>query len=305
MSIGALVFSFVHQVDVKTSWENLTDVATIQLPQNLKLDSQKLRTVIKPGDAVEIRCGYDGDLKKIYSGYIVGISPKVPVEILCEDESWQLKQNTITDSLQNSDIESLFKKHFNEYKFRVLNTHIGNYQIDKASRAKILLAIKQQFGLYSFFRNGVLTCGFVYDLETANRVTLDLQKNNTEKTHSLTYMRKEDVRLQVVAISNNSDGSKLEIRIGDEEGEQRSLNFFNLGEKELREAANREMERLKYDGYRGTFKTFGAPLVRHGDIVTLTNPEESDKTGSFWVDAVDYEFGVSGFRQTIKLGPKA
>lgn len=302
ITIGSFVFDFVHQLEVESSWELLTDTGKILLPANLKLDKNKLRELIAPGDAVTIDCGYLGDVNRVFSGYVSGIAPKVPIEILLEDEAWKLKQSTITDSLQNASLSDLMAKHFQGYQTRILDTEIGNYQIDNASRAKILQSLREQFGLYGFFRQGVLVVGRVYDTQTATTHAIPFQRIIE---HDLQYKRKEDIRLQVTAISNNPDGSKTEVRLGDADGEQRSLNFYNLPMAALKDAATREMDRLKYDGYRGTMTCFGQPFIKHGDIIELINNEKADTTGRYWVDAVNYTFGVGGYRQKIKLGPRA
>ncbi|HSW64984.1 MAG TPA: hypothetical protein VLH56_16980 [Dissulfurispiraceae bacterium] len=274
----------------------------MQLPANLKVDKTRLRELIAPGDPVAVNCGYDNDMHRVFTGYVAGVAPKVPIEILCEDEAWKLKQSNITDSLRDAKLQDLVNKHFKGYETRILDTAIGNYQIDNASQAKILQSLREQFGLYGFFRQGVLVIGRVYDTQTASRHTINF---NRIIEHDLQYRRKEDIRLQVIATSNNPDGSKTEVRLGDADGEQRSLNFYNLPMAALRQAAEREMERLKHDGYRGSMTCFGAPFVQHGDIIELINNEKSDTSGRYWVDAVSYSFGVGGYRQKIKLGPKA
>lgn len=303
ITIGRLEFTFVNAVEVISAWENLTDTARITLPSNIKVNRNRLRSVIAPGDVVRIDLGYDGRNRTVFQGYVTGIKPATPIEITCEDESYQLKQNTITDTMQDADLQALLDKHFPGYQTRILNTQIGTYQIDNWSQALLLDKIKEQFGLYSFFRDGVLVVGRIYDSATARRVRFRFQYNIIED--DLEYRRKEDVRLLVHAISNQPGGERIEVRLGDPDGQKRSLNFYKLSKEELEEAAQRELDRLKYDGYHGTFTAFGEPPVRHGDIVVLEHPEDSDKQGSYFVDSVEYTFGVDGFRQKIKLGPRA
>jgi hypothetical protein len=300
IKIGSFSFSYVHGVTIESSWENLTDTAKITLPQNLRFNQNKIRDLIKSGMPVSIALGYDGENTTLFTGFVTGISPKAPLEITCEDYAWQLKQNVITDTIANCTIERLLQKHFNGIASKFLNANLGTFTINKASQAKVLDDIKRQFGLRSFFRGSTLVVGLIYDPEKAKEQVFNFQRNIV--SNNLTFKSKDDVRLRVTAISNQSNGQKLEIIVGDADGEQRTLNFYNLTAADLKENANRELERLKYDGYRGTFTAFGEPIVRHGDIVRLTNPEESDRTGRFWVDAVTYEFNQSGFRQTIKLG---
>lgn len=89
----------------------------------------------------------------------------------------------------------------------------------------------------------------------------------------------------------------------------------------LRLMAKRRLEITKYDGFRGSFTTFGDQLfegfssrdntggfVRHGDTINLEEQERVFKLGiikghqTYFVDGVTYSFGEGGFRQNIQLG---
>lgn len=303
ISIGKYVITWVHKAIIESSWQNLTDNATIVLPKNIKINYNQLRNEIKIGDKVEITAGYDYSSNVVFKGYVTSILPKVPIEIKCEDESWKLKQNSIIDTIQNATVQIVLDKHFKGYKTKCLNSKLGTFRINKASQAQILKSISEQYGLKSFFRNDILVVGLPYDKETALTHKFAFQRNI--KSYDLEYKRKEDVRIKVTAISNMPNGNKLEYKCGDVDGEQRSLNFYGLLMPELKEIAHREMDKLKYDGYRGNFTAFFDPFVKHGDIVELIDYDETDKAGKFLVDAVTYEMGINGMNQKIKLGPKA
>lgn len=304
ITIGNYSFDFVHKVVVNTSWKNQTATASMMLPSNLKLDKDKILNQISTGDKVVIQTGYKGRLNTIFIGYISDISPKVPIEILCEDEMYQLKKMTISKSGRNAKVVPLLKELFPNYEIDALDVELGNYRIDKLNGAQVLKLLKDNFGLHSFFRERKLIVGRMHNAETANEVSFQLDYDIAED--NLVFKRKEDIKLKVEAISNNRDGSKTTVTVGDEDGEQRTLNFYQLSKSELQANAERDLEKLKYDGYRGNFTAFGEPFVRHGDIVELHKEEDSDKTGKYWVEEVNYEFGFGvGIRQNITLGAKA
>lgn len=303
ITIGKYIFTWVHKTTVESSWQNLTDTATILLPKNIKINYNQLRNEINIGDKVEIKAGYDSPSNVVFKGYVSALLPKVPIEIKCEDESWKLKQNSIIDTIRNATVQDILNKYFKTYTTKCLNTQLGTFQINKASNAQILKSLSEQFGLKSFFRNDILIVGLPYDKETALTHKFSFQRNI--KSHSLEYKRKEDIRIKLKAISNMPNGSKLEYECGDADGEQRTLNYYNLSINELKEITHREIDKFKYDGYRGNVTTFFEPYVQHGDIVELIDYDETDKAGKYWVDAVNYEMGVNGFSQIIKLGPKA
>lgn len=304
IQLGRIAAEFVHEVEVTAGWEQITGTAKITMPAAVKLNKDELRKLLAPGDKVEIALGYDGDLIIVYTGYITGISTKVPIEINCEDEMWQLKQTVVTDNMVNATVDDLLAKHFAGYKTNTLNAKLGaQFMLDNLNLAKVLQKLREEFGLYSFFRGDVLHVGKVYDAANAKRVKFVFERNIIED--DLEYKRKEDVRIEVAAISNMRDGTKVEVKLGDKGGDQRTLNFYDLSQADLKEAATRELDRLKYDGFRGSITAFGAPHVRQGDIVELSHPRDADKAGDYWVDKVTYTFGVNGYRQKIQLGPRA
>ena len=65
------------------------------------------------------------------------------------------------------------------------------------------------------------------------------------------------------------------------------------------------LDRLRFEGYRGSFETFGDYFIRHSDQVTLKSFEYPEREGTYLVDSVDTYFGKNGFRKSIELGPKS
>ncbi len=302
--IGSLIFEWVNNFEVHSSFEMFTDTAIIKLPAHLRINRDELLTYINFGNKVTIQAGYNKNLTKIFSGYVTDIKPSVPVEIKCEDEMWKLKQESLTASGRNMSVSKLLRQYYSSYRHKYLDVQLGTFYIDNLNKVKILEQLKSDFGLFSFFRNDTLYVGLQYDPESAQKHTFVLDYNMAED--NLEFKLKDQVKLKVKAISNNKDGTKTEIEMGDETGDQRTLNFYNLTKSQLQEHAERELERLKYDGWRGDFTAFGEPVVKHGDIVKLKklNDENSEKSGEYWVDKVVYNFGMDGFRQKITLGPK-
>jgi hypothetical protein len=72
----------------------------------------------------------------------------------------------------------------------------------------------------------------------------------------------------------------------------------------MKAIADEEIERLRYEGYRGTFTTFGAPRIEHGDVIDLRSDAYPERDGRYLVRAVTTTFGVGGFRQEVTLDSK-
>lgn len=306
IKIGNYSFDFVHSVTIESSWQALTDKAVVRLPAALKIDKNKLQDAIPKGTAVSIKLGYQSSgLVEVFNGFVARVHPKVPIEIECEDLMWKLKQIQVNENAKNELL--------GDYLKRVLNIEVDCFDIqipslvaNKITGAQLLDQIKSDYGFPSFIRDGKLVVGKQYDATTQKKhvVIIDQAFNSNVKSQSLEYTKKDDVKFKVTAISNMANGEKVEVEIGDPDGESRTLNFFDIPKADLEAIAEKEMERLNHDGYRGDLTLFGTPKVNHGDIIVLKNSQESDKTGEYFIDELVIEFGLSGYEQKIKPGAK-
>lgn len=307
ITIGSYVFNYVQQVQISSSWQKFTDTATILLSRNLKLANQPLNELIKVNDEVNIELGYDDELKTIFTGYVTAIKPTTPIEIMCEDAMWLLKKGSITKTWRNANIETILKDILPEnipYKV-TYDYEIGTFTAEKQSPAQLLEKIKTDYALVSYFREGTLIVGGPYS-QSINEDTIAFAFNHSIIDNNLEHKKAEDSPLKVRAISNLADNSKLEATAGDEEGEERTLNFYDIKDRGLlKESAQNLISTLKYDGMSGSFTTFGEPLVYHWQTVELIDPNEEKKEGVFNIHNINRSFGMDGYRQEIELGPFA
>jgi hypothetical protein len=240
---------------------------------------------------------------KVFDGFVSAVKPSVPVVIECEDLMWKLKQTTINDVARNETIRSFLDRNLPNYEVDAFEVELPKFIASNTTAAKVLDQIKSDFGLRSFIRDGKITVGKQYDPEYAVEKFVVL--NETVKDDELEYKSKDDVKIKITAISNMANGEKHEVELGDPEGDERTLNFYNIPKAELEKIAEKEAERLIYDGFRGSLELFGEPFVRHGDILTIQDNEDSDKVGTYFIDEVTYSIGVGGFSQSVKLGARA
>jgi len=315
ITIGKLEMDFVNDIQIESSWQNLTDTCTIRLPRNVQvLRGGLLPDLIKVGDRVIIRYGYDDELRTEFTGYVVGVKTGPPAEIQCEDDMWLLKRKPMTKSWRSISLQSLLEyvrqQAGQSFKIQTLgSTDLGKFTLDQATGAQTLDALRKDYGIRCFFREGVLVAGDPYQANgTPKRYVLAFRQNVVR--NDLQYVRAQDVRIKVRAISHVEGAKRGRKRIVKElgdvlDGELRTLNFVGVGEKELEARAKAELSRLRFDGYRGTITTFGLPAVEHGDVVIIQDPDYPERAGSFAVDKVSKSFGTGGSRRTLTLGPKA
>lgn len=327
-----IVFDFVNNVEVESSFEDLTSTATITIPRKLNFDGKPiavgLNSIFKRGDKVKIELGYFPDLRKVFTGYITRVSLTAPIEIECEDEMFLLKQKRILYPLRYGTITKGKRggtlKHAKIFPTKIklkdfvkdvlldgtdiefkclLDVDINVKRFD-CSAAKALDTLKESYGFYSYFVDGVLQIGLASDASDTRNIDFAFEENIIDDSN-LKYQRIEDVRLKVRAESINSQtNERVVIDIGDDDGAQKDFKIQNATEAELKKFAQLKLDEFKYEGYRGSFVTFGEDYVRHGDAAQLTSKKYPEKNGLYQVKSVKRVFGMNGYRQVVELGIK-
>lgn len=299
-------FKYVCELQIEKSWKNFTSTASVKFPRKIKDRDKLLQDLVKRGDSIDISIGYDDTLINRFTGYVTSVKPTIPIEITCDDGMFLLKQKSVAPKSWKTCTVNDVLDYCGITNYDTLGTiQLGTFQVTPAMSnvVKVLEAIKDQTRLSVFMRSGKVIIGKQYDKTTANTHTFKFRYNIIE--HDLSFKRKDEIKLKVTAISNKSDGTKIEVKVGDTEGEERTLNYYNLSESQLKDIATTEIDKLKYDGYRGKFTVFGIPAVEVGDIIDLKDDEYPERAGMFWVDAIEIKAGFGiGIRQEITLGAK-
>jgi hypothetical protein len=295
-------FKGVVECEVESSWDSLTDKATITVPKKIKWGKDFLafgnNPILRRGNKVTIDFGWNDKNTRWFSGYISQIHSGIPVKIDLQDDMYLLKQGTFTASYPKVDLKKLLKDMLgNKVKFEVLaNYDLGQFRISKATPAVVLDKLRQDFFIRFWFRDGVLYAGLPFNFK--------LQKEHKIKyviEHSLEYLKKEDVKIKIKGIVTYPNNKKKEIEIGDPEGEQRTINKYNVSVSELKKACEIELETMKYEGYRGSFTTLIFPNVQHGDIVYLPQTYGLENDGKYLVKKVTKSLKGLEARQVIEI----
>lgn len=310
-------FRFLSEVEIESSWKNLTDKCTLKFPRNVKFQKMNLREVLKNGQTGKIELGYNWDFITEFEGYITRIKPELQFEIMFEDAMWQLKQTTFSGSYSKVSLKQLIadlmekaqKDRKMNFRYDVLcEMSLGKMRIEKVSVAEVLKELKDKYGIYSFFREGILKIGlphiegFQYNNGKAP-IKFGFQHNIA--ANNLEYIKKEDRKIKVKAISILGNNKKIETEAGDPDGEVHT--FYRYGietEKELKIQVENEIAGLKRDGYKGSFTAFGMPYVHHGDSVELFDYHYPERQGIYKCEGTKITFGRNGFRREITLGTK-
>lgn len=295
-------FTFVNKCVISKSRKTLTNSCTITLPRKIKAINGDINDFFKSGSKVVVQLGYGSDLRNEFTGYVAKRGAKIPMDIYCEDEMWKLKQNSFTRSWKKVKLKELVS-YIYPGTSRVADIELGGFTIKAQSTAQVLDALKK-FSLQCYFdADGVLVVDFAGSL-TGKRIeaVYDFDMNIIDT--NLEYNRKEDIRIRVKGISKQPNGKSIEVFFGDPDGDERTLNFVNLDKVALNKIVEKELNKLKQDGYRNDFETFGLPYAEPGYVAVLTSSDYPERDGSYLIESVETEMGVDGFRRKITLERK-
>jgi hypothetical protein len=258
----------------------------------------------------------------IFEGFISKVVNRIPIEIEAEDNMWRLKQiaarNKIYPASEFS-LQTMLNDMLQGTGYTVKTstvTGIGDFRTQNETIAQVLDRLQRDFRIESYFRGNELRCsGIVYYPDFIEKV-FQFQQNII--SDDLEYGRLDDVSIGIKAYSINQAvvGSKkkkkrIEVFITNKgetaeagfEGEKRTVPFIGIPTKEeLIKAATPMLNRLYYEGFFGSFDTFGFPFVRHGDHAIIRDSVLPERNGTYKIKAVTYDFGTeTGYRQKIDI----
>lgn len=297
-----IIIRKVASVEVKTDVHDVCQSATITLPYNVpEFQREALKDTLRRGDEVRISLGYDGDLREVdFRGWVTSVGAAVPIVVECRDSLWKLLQEPFNKAYKNAHVPTVVRDLVGgDYRVQALDATVGPLRVEKARKADAFKALKDEFGLVTYLKGDTVYCGVLFDAQ-ARTVNYRLEQN--VKSNELKYRLADEVSLKVTAKSLKRDGTKLEVEVGDPDGEPRTLNYYGISDvAELKKLAEADIQKFKYDGYEGSFKAFGIPFCQYGDKVKLTSSDHPERDGEYLAEAATVTFGPEGFQREIKL----
>lgn len=311
----------IGELQIVSGFRQLTETATFVLPRRVKIAGriQLLDDagIFREGDRVEIAAGYDGQPETLFNGFIRRIGVSFPIQIECENEAYRLKKMTV----KPKEFKAAKLKDILEYvvpadiPVKASNMNLGRFLIAQTvTVSKVIETICAQYSTFAFFRGGTLYVGVPFWTDYQKIIPFTYSQNIVNAA-GLRYLRAEDAKIKIKAVSLTADNKKLEVEVGDSDGALRTFHYNDIQDKtDLKKTAERILAQIQYDGLQGTLEVFGIPVVRQGDAVDLDFArveymeglrENDRRNGKYLVEKVVTKIGFSsGYRQMIDLGKK-
>lgn len=296
-------FRGVVEAETVSTWDAMTDTATLTLPRKIEWRGKYLaigdNPILRKGNPLSISFGLDGNNAAWFSGYLTNIHAGIPIRVEAQDAMFLLKRGEFVKSYKQATLKQLLGDMLTGIvPFEVTADYdLGQIRsVGRPTPAQWLDRLRQDYFCRFWFRDGVLYAGLpiVPKLQKVHKIKYIIQ-------NSLEYVKKEDVKILLKGVIMMPDNTKIELQVGDPEGEVRTLHKYNTSKKEMLRYLEAELETLRYEGYRGSFTTFILPDVKHGDIVILPKIHDLEHDGRYIVKEVIKSVQGVAARQTIKL----
>lgn len=312
--IGSFIFNSVNEIEITKSVEELGDTALIKLPTRFKVkqngEQKFTEDAIKVGDKVVITLGYQDKYSGVeFTGFVKKISPKIPMEIHCEDAMYHLRRKNINKSWTTpTTLKEIVQEVVSGTPVQLSklmdnqSLPVDKWIIQNANGAQVLESIKKDLLQTIFIDDeGKLYVGLEQFTNIGQTVVYDLNYNLVE--NNLEFKSKEERKIKVKYTYIDKENKRKSIEIGDADGEQREYHTSVISDlKKLEEMAKAEIEKLKYDGFEGDVTSFLIPFATRGMKAKLLDSEHPNREGNYFIKKVVTTFGTSGARRKISIG---
>ncbi len=305
------------KVTWKTDINSFTDTCTIELPRISYLKTVKTTTedkqepnerkeyVFKENDKISISLGYDGVNSKRFEGFIKRVNMSIPVKIECEGYSYLLYDVIFNKSYQNVTVKQLLTDVCTGTEIvlssEIPNIPLTNVRFKNATGIQVLEWLQKECHLAVYFNFNELYVGTQFG-KKGKTVKLRLGWNTIKEDDFKQRIVDKNVRV-VIREKNDKGEVKRSKSDATKYSNEKSLKIkAGIPADLLKQIANRLQTKNNYNGYEGSITAFLVPATNKGDVAEIDGYKYPDKSGRFFVESVEGEFGPGGGRQKIQLG---
>jgi len=289
-----IIFDFVNNIEIASSWQNLSDTGTIIFPkkltfkdqfgnisswekQNVAIATGNTPPLIMRGDSITIELGYNyeypsgtfnNETNVVFNGYITSVNNRVPLELGFEDNMWKLKQIQAPNKTFKASeytletmIAELIQGTGFTYKNKIngspISTKFADFTTQNETVAQVLERLQKDFRFESSFKGNELRCGFiVYYPEDMDKKNFKFQYNII--SDELIYKRKDDVKIGVEVHTHKmvSNGTNKD---GTTKFKTEKIDYFGFYDKNKLKIVTVENKPTAFDGEIRTINMVNMP----------------------------------------------
>ena len=307
--IGGFRLRMVEKVSIKRSVELLSDTATITLPGTVFNKAINIEDKIKVGDDVEIKLGYNDNLKEEFKGYLKAIKTdggSLTLEL--EDDIYLFRKSVKDEEMKNASVKSILENICSQVGgFSVSCDYDFSYDkfvINNATGYDVLKKIQDEASPNIYLKDKVLHVHPQY-AEIFGEARFDFSRNIERDGTDLKYKSEDERKLLVVVEGTDETGATVSVEKGTTGGDKMTLKLPGVSSKSsLEQKAQSVLDQKVYTGYEGSFQSWLIPYVDAGYKVSITDPDYEIKDGTYYVISVETTFSKDGGVRKITLGKK-
>lgn len=305
--IGQYALRALESVTVRRSVETLADTAEITLPAVAAGRTQEVRSKVRESDPVVIRLGYDRVLPVEFEGCVSRIAAEgSSVRIACEDALSALRCPVRDAVLEGVTVREVLEHvlreagHFRlacDYDFRY-----DRFTLYRTTAYDVVRQVRQETRADIYLRQGTL---HVHPQQTpvGRQVIYDFARN-IERSE-LRYGAAEQRPLLATVEGTDAAGRTIRAERGTAGGDTFTLRLPGVSDPAaLAQRAAEELSARRGAGYAGSFTAWLVPQAEPGDRAVVRDAAHADRTGSYFIAAVETTFNAEGGRRKITLGRK-
>lgn len=313
IQIGDYIFTSVNNVEITKSTEDLVDTAVVKIPTKFKIrqngEQKFVEEAIKPGDKVIITLAYESKYEGVeFKGFVSKVSPKIPMEIMCEDAMWLLRRKNINKVFAKTTLKEILNEVVKGTEIK-LSAKVPEFVIDKliiqnANGTQVLQKLKEDFAISVYLDDaGDLYAGLEQMNNIGQIAMYDLNYNLVE--NNLEFKTEDEKKLKVKYTYISKENKKTSVEVGDEDGELRTFTTSIVSsEAQLKAMANAELKKNKYAGFEGNVKSFLLPFATRGMAAQIIDKEHKNREGKYFIKKTVTTFGMDGARREVTIGNK-
>ncbi|MBM9499368.1 hypothetical protein JWG44_03795 [Leptospira sp. 201903071] len=316
LEISNTKFPAVTEVTLESSREIPTDTLIVKLPKykNLKKDS------ITKFAKVTWKAGYSKyGLIPEFNGYVLEISPKIPLELKCVDPFFFCQRKIMDRDYHQKPLMTFLKDCIHPQIKADITIVVRDSDIkqvvditcSKKTARYALSILKKEYGVDIFFHDWKMIVQKAYVHPNLSIQSNSKNKNKSSEKYPIfqfgfniiedELIPKENKPFQIIVRGENpKTGQTYKGTHGS--GEARYFEIDGLDSQEAVKRAKEIYNEKCGSGFDGKFVTFGFPSVTHSQIINVQDLEDSSRSAKTFVNKVIKKFNINGYRQEIYPG---